>query len=333
MPFNKHADEVLNRELQSWPDVPTLTLARKIYDEHPKMFSSLESVRSMIRYRRGNKGEELRGDAKKRHFKTFRPNGKAGMKYTLPESLASPPRNVLLPDGKILVLSDIHIPYHDQKALETALDYGDRYQPDTIYLNGDAADFFSVSRWETNPEERNLARELSMMREFLYHIRERFPNANLFYKIGNHEERWQHYLWKKAPELVGVSEYRISRMFDFDKLQIREVKGKQRAKAGNHLTILHGHELPGAYSPVNFARTLQQQMGVCALAGHRHQTSEHAYKRDNGEFVHCFSVGCLCDMRPDYATVNRWNHGFATIELKGNRFEVDNKRIVDGDVF
>ena len=102
---------------------------------------------------------------------------------------------------------------------------------------------------------------------------------------------------------------------------------------GKNLTIIHGHELFNSTAPVNFARTLQTNLGVCAIAGHRHQTSQHAFKTADDKHIHCWSLGCLCDMAPDYAVINRWNHGFATLELDKNTFQVQNLRIIEGSIF
>ena len=318
---------------KEFPDTPTMTLAKKAYKEHPESFINLENARGAIRYRRGNKGQASRDNAKKHNEATFRPNGKSGWKVELPQSVAKQNQNVLLPDGKIAVLSDIHVPYHDQSALETCLAYLDNYEPTCVYLNGDTADFYNVSRWEKDPEERDFGAEIRMVREFLSHLRERYPKAEMFFKVGNHEERYEKYLANKAPELFGVTEYRLNKLLHLDDLGFRLVRSKQKAKAGKNLTIIHGHEIYGMNTPVNFARTLQTKMGVCAIAGHRHSTSEHSYKTADQQFVHCWSTGCLCDMTPDYAIVNNWNHGFITIEKDGNRFQCDNLRIVDGDVF
>lgn len=323
--------EILERALTDFPDSPTMTLAKKLYKEHPEQFVNLESCRAALRYRRGNVGDRMRTQEKSKKHR--RPNGKAGFTTALPPTMARPHKPYNLPNGRALVLSDIHVPYHDPKALELALEYGDKIQPDTIYLNGDAADFFSISRWEKNPSERNLHRELVMVREFLCHLRERFPHAEMVYKIGNHEERWEKYMWLKAPEISGLTDFQIHKILDFDRYGIKEVVGKQKTKAGKNLTIIHGHEIFGATAPVNFARTLQTTLGVCTIAGHRHQTSEHSYKTADDKFIHCWSQGCLCDMSPEYAVFNRWNHGFCVVELEGNDFQVDNKRIVDGKVY
>lgn len=323
-------NELMNDALTKFPDTPTLTLAKKLYASHSEMFINLEACRSALRRLRGNIGNLNR---KKLHDKKHvRENGKAGFSMKLPDSIAKPLKDFKLPSGRTLIMSDIHVPYHDKAALETTLAYGDEYEPDNIILNGDITDFFSISRWDKNPIERDLARELMLARQFLAHLRERYPKTRIIYKLGNHEERWEHYMWHKAPEICGVAEFETRQLLEFSKWGVEEVKGKQRMKAGKSLTIIHGHEMFGSNAPVNFARTLQTNLGVCAIAGHRHQTSEHAFKTADDKNIMCWSLGCLCDMRPDYATLNKWNHGFATMELDRNDFFVDNKRIINGVV-
>ena len=71
-------NEIVIQALSEFPDAPTMTLAKKLYNEYPEQFTALENVRSMIRYRRGNKGGVSREEAKKNHSKTFREPGKAG---------------------------------------------------------------------------------------------------------------------------------------------------------------------------------------------------------------------------------------------------------------
>jgi hypothetical protein len=41
-----------------------------------------------------------------------------------------------------------------------------------------------------------------------------------------------------------------------------------------------------------------------------------------------WSTGCLCDLTPQYARVNRWNHGMAFVEVANDgSFNVSNFRI------
>jgi len=315
--------EVVKKYVRQYPEHGNRTIANLIYKEHPNLFTTQEAARSAVRYVRGNFGKSKihRSDPELR-----KPNGKAG-EYKLPKSLNKKKSVVRIPDGTTLLLCDVHVPYHDVDSLECALSHIDN--PTNIVLNGDALDFFAVSRWDKDPDARDLAGELQASRQFLMHLRERFPESNIYFKIGNHEERWETYLWRKAPEICGVPDFKLSKLLRFEDLGIEEIGGRQLARAGG-LWILHGHEFPGAFDPVNFARTLQVKTGVCTIAGHKHKTSQHSVRSMADDTVSCWSVGCLCDLDPDYMPVNQWNRGFAVITHEGKKFNVDNYRIVDG---
>lgn len=250
----------------------------------------------------------------------------------IPPSMVKPWVPYELTGKRILVLSDIHAPYHDCASLNAALDYGDTYNPDVVLLNGDVCDFYTISRYETNPEMRDLAGEVKAVRDLLGHIRARFPKARLIFKLGNHDERWWSYLWRKAPELLGLE------LADFGELvharQHRvEIVGEQRIIQCGHLSILHGHELPkGMTNPVNPARGVFLRAVDIALIGHQHRSSEHTETTMMGRTITCWSTGCLCDLHPEYARINRWNHGFATVDMTGNDFRVNNMRIRNGKI-
>jgi predicted phosphodiesterase len=318
--------DVVRKYVEKFPEHGNRTLASLIQKENPNLFSSLEGARCSVRYVRGNSGKTQGRKGRASHP---RPNGKAG-EYKIPKSLTPKKRIVRIPDGKTLLLSDIHLPYHDVEALECALDHG--HDADNVVLNGDTVDFYATSRWDTDPNHRDLAGELQAARQFLMHLRERFPDANIFFKIGNHEERWEKFLWRKAPELCGVPDFKMEKLLRFEDLDIQEIGGRQLTKAGG-LWILHGHEFFNTFDPVNFARTLQVKTGVCTIAGHKHKSSQHSVKSMDSNTVACWSVGCLCDLEPDYMPVNQWNLGFAEITHKGKKFDVNNYRIIDGEAY
>ena len=74
------------------------------------------------------------------------------------------------------------------------------------------------------------------------------------------------------------------------------------------------------------------EMCIRDRIGHHHQTSEHTETTLDGRTVTCWSTGCLSELHPDYARVNRWNHGFAFVETHRDQFTVSNKRIRNGSV-
>jgi predicted phosphodiesterase len=337
----KERAEVIKRLILDNPDAPTKTLAHRLMMAHPKWFRDVETARTSIRYYRGNMGDKRR-KAGEVHG-TARPNGKAGWKPSLPPSLAEPWERYELPcPAKILCLSDVHIPYHDSKAVEAAIAYAKKnVKPNVILLNGDIADFYSVSRWEKNPGKRDLLEELRLVRDFLGWLKLEFPKAKMVYKLGNHEERWDHYIWQKAADLWGMAALRIDQILtrddDNESLALLEgidFIGDQRPIMAGHLPILHGHELMrGLTSPVNPARGAFMRTIHTLLIGHGHRSSSHAEPNMWHEEIVCWSQGCLCDLHPEYARTNKWNHGFAVIETAANReFEVLNYRVQDGKV-
>lgn len=270
-------------------------------------------------------------------------------KWQMPKSIAETWEPHVLGDGVVLVLSDIHLPYHDDNALEAALSYGKTMRggkgPDTILLNGDTADFFSISRFEKDPRQRSLANEIKAIRSFLGYLRQSFPKANLIYKLGNHDERFEKWQWEKAPEYLDIpqmtmesiltSEIEQTEKFDYQpKIEgIVWVKDQRPIMAGP-LAILHGHEYPkGMTNSVNPARGNFLRGMESSLAGHLHRASYHPEKTMFGRVISCWTTGCLCGMWPQYARINKWDASFATVEVKDNTFTVNPLAIVKGKVY
>ena len=115
-------------------------------------------------------------------------------------------------DNNILVLSDIHVPYHSNEAIKTAFLYGIKNKVNTILLNGDILDFYKLSRFTTDPLKIDFANEILLGRQFFMSLRKTFPKCSIYYKIGNHEERLEAYLKMKAPELWGVPTFDYENM-------------------------------------------------------------------------------------------------------------------------
>jgi len=313
---------------QKFPNHGNLTVAKAIIKKHPQLFPSLNAAYCCIRLVRGSKGNEERKcatDKKPLRFIESMPKSVNGVRETFRI------------DGKhrILVLSDIHFPHHDEKALAAAIAYGRKINPTIVYLNGDTVENYALSRWEPDPRKRDLAGEIKSVKQGLAYLRERFPKAVIVFKHGNHEARSEDYLRRKAPELLGVEDFKLSRLLDFEGKGIQEVELLQFAQLGK-LNIIHGHELPkGISNPVNPARGMFMRTAETSMCGHFHQTSQHTEARGiKKEVVSCWTTGCLCGLQPDYAVVNKWNHGFAVVETDRNGdFEVSNLKVIGGKVF
>ena len=138
----------------------------------------------------------------------------------------------------ILLLSDIHVPYHNIEALTLALKYGMEHQVNTIILNGDLIDFYAISRFEKDPRKRDLAHEVNTCREFLTTLRKLFPTQEIYFKCGNHDVRFEHYIMRQAPDLLGLGEYNLQTLLQLEQHRITFIPDKQIIHAGQ-LTILH----------------------------------------------------------------------------------------------
>lgn len=282
--------------LTKFPDTPTATLARTIYKAHKELFTNVETVRTLLRYYRGSLGDKQRAKVTRSgNIQPFTPS--LSPFERIPEGLQSySDWSTYEVEGKsILMLSDLHSPYHDSEALKLALEYGLDKEVDTVLFNGDTIDFFALSFWDKDPRDRDFQNELDTFQSILSIVNEAYPKSKIVIKIGNHEERLERYLKVKAPELLGYNFLSYERLIDpEDKYGIDVIKDKRIIRIGK-LNVVHGHEFgKGLFSPVNPARGLYLRGQEIAICGHYHRTSQHTETSMTGNIVSCWSTGCLC---------------------------------------
>lgn len=261
--------------------------------------------------------------------------GLHGNQFALPEPLNDEIKVHQLPvaDNKILLLSDIHIPFHDIPALTAAIKAGLDFGVNTIYINGDGIDFYGISRFEKEKRLRSLKTEIDQFREFIEILGTVFPNARKYYKLGNHCARWDSYIRQNAKEFEDIDDFAFANVMRLNQQGWTIIGDRDFAKAGK-LHILHGHELMQAVSHVNPARGVFLKAMQSAIVAHHHRTSEHSGKNIGGDFITCWSTGCLSQLRPKYNPLASYNHGFAIIETEANGdFHVHNKRIDNGKIY
>jgi predicted phosphodiesterase len=104
----------------------------------------------------------------------------------------------------ILVLADIHCPYHNITALNTAIEAGQASDVDTVIILGDMMDFHRISKYPNDPGTLSFQDELKVGAQMAFSIRDNFPNAEIFYIEGNHEVRLEHYIQRNADEFRGM---------------------------------------------------------------------------------------------------------------------------------
>lgn len=256
------------------------------------------------------------------------------MRAFLPTPVSRSFEPVLFPEtSKWLILSDIHLPYHDVPTVELAIRAARRKKNCNVLLNGDILDSHEISSFDKDPRAPRYIEERQACIEFLRYLREKLPNSRIIYKAGNHEDRLERYLMRRAPALFGLESVKFENIMELDNFGVEYVGDKRVIRLGP-LNVLHGHEYKNTIqTPVNPARGLFLRSKTIAMGGHFHQTSEHHEPTLEGKPKGCWSTGCACQLNPPYCPLNKWNHGFAFVDVcNENMFSVDNLRVLDGKV-
>ena len=319
--------------LRRFPDVKSKTLSRKIYKENKEVFTNAEDARSTVRYYRGKIGKSNRRYLptdefiKDSDFKSWNkiPEGEKELDWDNPK---------IIECEKSLIISDIHVPYHDKESLITALEYGYKIGVDCIYINGDFFDYYKLSRWAKDPRLRSFAEELKTGKSILELIANNFGDGvQKYFKVGNHDYRYELYMMLKAPELLDVPEFRLENILGLKRLGYEMVHNKEFSRI-NGLATIHGHEGGQSFTnPVNPARGAFLKMIDSVMLGHHHQPSTHTSTQPwKDKYITCWSTGCLIDLHPAYMPVNKWAHGFAINHKDGEGFNIENKRIIKGKI-
>ena len=326
---NPHGRKLVHDLLAKFPGSSSRQIARMAYKDSPKLFTDVEAARCLVRYARGAMGKGHR------HKATHEPtkHTHAGMPKSIPTFSDWAPFHITGP-AKVLVLSDIHVPFHDERAVEAAIEWGRKEGCNKVLLNGDIADGHAISRWETDPRERDFAEEIRLTTQMLAHIRGQFPKAQIVWKKGNHDERYEAYLRQKAAELLDVDAFQFNVVYGVDALGVAVVGDSRPVHVGK-LPVIHGHEYKFAISnPVNPARGLWNRAKESALCGHHHRMSTHTEKSLSEHEHTTYSTGCLCQMRYRYRPINDSTQGFATIEIdKEGAWRVENLKVIKGKVW
>lgn len=330
------AQQIVHGLIKRFPLAGALTLGKKAYRENKEVWPTQQAAYMAVRRALGVAGRFHRKcDI---DYGLRREPREAGEGFErLPEPLKHfDDWKAFKVDGpfRALVISDVHVPYFHREALIVALEHGQKAGADLVLLNGDLADFHAMSDFEKDPRKRNLKLEFNMMREVLAILRDEFPKARIIYKEGNHEERYERYMMKKSPDFLETKDFQMEPVFRMPELKIEYVKDRRPIMLGK-LNVIHGHEFSRTFAPpVNPARGFFLKGKAHCLGGHHHQTSQHSEKNIEQLVVSTWSTGCLCDLHPDYAPINQWNHGFAMVDVdKDGGFLVNNLRVVNGKVY
>ena len=223
--------ELAKEYCKKFPTSATREISRALFEDHPEAFRDQEHARSVVRYYRGVNGDKNREKLKNPIPRVVIPKADTQAEWK-PYKIEGFP---------IAICGDMHMPYHDEQAIQLFIDHCYKIQPKTTLLAGDCLDCYQLSRFSKNPKFRDFPAEVAMMKSFLRSLHEAFPKAKIVYKVGNHEERYERYLQDHAPALFGLDEITLQNLIGATEPWIDYVDNKRVMKA-KKLNIINGHE-------------------------------------------------------------------------------------------
>jgi len=234
-----------------------------------------------------------------------------------------------------LILSDVHIPYHDKFIIETVIKYIKKLKPNTIYLAGDIIDFLSRGTYLKPPDQiGKLQQDLNMLYEFLETLRKMCDN--IIYVKGNHEDRLRRFLLKAAPELFTLEALSFTKLLGLDDLGIQWVDS---VEVGAHYTTPYGLVI----SHMNVCRKhsgfsakgIVTDKGVSVAHAHVHRVGTYIKTNMDGTIITGYEIGCLCDLMETFIENPNWQNGFAVVyhDEKTLAWELELKLIKNREFF
>jgi hypothetical protein len=186
--------------------------------------------------------------------------------------------------SRILLIPDLHIPYHHKKTFEF-IDYLlDKYNPTMVVCTGDEVDSHSLSFHSSDPDLQNSGGELEAAQGYIHKLYEYIPKMHLLH--SNHGSM----VYRKAKE-HGISRHYFK--------PYTEVLGTPDWQWHMDLTI----ELPNKQQvychhgkSANVLR-LSQTMGMCAVQGHYHEQAGISYWSNPNQLMWGMQLGCLIDRK------------------------------------
>lgn len=312
-------------------EMPTRRLAAIMHQQNLTIFSSSEEARTVLRYIEGKTGM-----ADRKHIANTRyamKDNRPSNPYQLPKSYSTERKTHQLPKScsEILLMSDIHLPYHCTKSLTAVFDYGldASNKINAIILNGDVMDFHRISKHETDLRKRSVPQEFDAANKFLATLRDKFPDIPIYWIKGNHDIRWEKYLQLYAPQIWDDNYFSLEERLGLKSKGITLIQDRVLVMAGN-LLITHGHHLIGG--GLNPAKRAFMKAGQSVIMSHLHRRDY--YKKRNAvktKTDEAWVTGCLCELSPDYHIISDSDNGFAHISVSNNgAYTVRNYEINNG---
>lgn len=223
-----------------------------------------------------------------------------------------------VPYASIAVISDIHWPFCNKKVLSTFQEYVADVKPEYVFLNGDAWDMYSHSKFPrshnvfTPKEEEQKSRQGN--EEFWKIILKNSPKSKCVQMLGNHDVRPMRRVMEVYPEAEEWIKERMEKMFTFD--GVKTIFDVREEYMIGDIAIFHGYRSKlGEHRDYTLYNTIN---------GHTH-VGGSVFRKIRGQVLWELNSGLAGDPEAKGLTytpqkISNWTPGFGAVDKKGPRF-------------
>jgi hypothetical protein len=172
----------------------------------------------------------------------------------------------------VVVVSDLQIPYHDLKAVNSLLAFLEDFEPDVLVNVGDDIDSPQTSHWSKGAAGEyadTLQRDIDETKTIHTRFRAAVGGAEYHVSRSNHGDRTQKYINQYAPALRSLRCLQLPELLGYDLLGIQYHREPFTIAPG--WVCAHGDE--GTLSSIagRTAGLLAEKWGTSLVCGHTHR--------------------------------------------------------------
>lgn len=215
--------------------------------------------------------------------------GKESMKSTVSAILAREVEyNVVEDNSVVLLISDMHIPYHHPDTVAFLTHLKKKYNPTRVICLGDELDKHALSYHDSDPDLKSAGDELRASLPVVHELEKLFPKMDIL--ESNHGSL----VWRKA-KTNGIPRHYIKSYQD-----VLEVGEGWQWHHDLTIKLPNGNSCYFHHGKASDVLKLSQQMGMSAVQGHYHSDFSTKYWANPNGIYWGFQIGCLID-RSSYA--------------------------------
>lgn len=209
----------------------------------------------------------------------------------------------------VLVISDLHIPYHHPDAFEFLKALKKKYKPDLIVNVGDEIDQHNISMHESNPDLPSSGDELRLSRQYIHELEKIFPKMKIMH--SNHSSL----IYRRAIKHGLSAEYLKSYN------EFLQVGPGWEWLDDLYITLSDGQKCFFTHGMSARALSVSMQYGCNVVQGHYHTKFSIEYFSNPDKLVWALQTGCL---------INQKSMAFNYAKNFKSRFIVGTAMILDG---